>query len=379
MIFNMARIHYFLRSDNNKKKSYSIYCRVTYKSTKTEFSMKEKLLKNEWDQSAQKMKGNSPKAKFIKTLLESNSYNIKTHSLINEFSTANQLLESLRMSNKSQPLLTCLIEKYIEAVYDKIKPGTLLNHKIKLQNLIDYQDQRNQKFYPDNFTLPEAEKFKAWFMNRSNTTNFTTACRNILFFKNCLEHALKIGDIKEFPLMHFKGERDKKKPNVFLTVKEIEKIKNLNPSNIQLSRIKDLFLFQCYTGLSYSDLWSDWIIEKHENRFLLVGTRNKNNQRFYVPISQEALKIIDKYPDGLPRYHNVVVNRILKELAILAGIEKRITSHTGRKTFATIQDSLGWSRESVAKMLGHRSISTTENYYLGESDRRILEEMKKVG
>lgn len=379
MIFNMAKVHFFLRSNNDKKQSYCIYCRLTYKGTKTEFSMGEKIQRKEWDQSGQKMKGNSPKAKFIKTLLERTAYNIKSHSLLSEFSSAKELMESMRRSSEPQRELIDFVNDYIESVADRIKPGTLRNHKIKLQNLVDYQKHRKQTFYPDNFTIPEGEKFKQWFQDKNETTNVTTATRNINFYRQSLEYAVKTGEIQSFPLQHFKGEKDPKRPNVFLTIDELQRIIMLKPDNIQLTRIKDIFLFQCYTGLSYGDIWSDWEVKEYDGQRLLEGVRSKNGQRYYVPLSNEALEIIHKYPEGLPRYHNVVVNRILKELAIMANIEKRITSHTGRKTFATIQDSLGWTRESVAKMLGHKSISTTEDYYLGESDQRILEEMRKVG
>lgn len=379
MLFHMPKIHYFLRSDNNRNQSHSLYCRITYKGSKTEFSLREKIPPKSWDQNAQRMRGNSPKSFYIKTLLEHTAYNLKTHCLLNDFSTAKELLQSFQSGSSPEPQLVDIVPQYIEAVRKKIKPGTLRNHEIKLQNLIDYQTERKIKFYPQNFTLPEAERFKEWFMQRAETDNVTTASRNISFFKKCLEHSLKLGEIKEFPLINYKGERDPQKDNIFLTMQELKDLATFCPQNIQLSRIKDLFLFQCYTGLSYGDLWSSWEIQQHEDQYLLIGQRSKNGQRFYVPLSSESLAILQRYPDGLPKYHNVVVNRILKELAALVGINKRITSHTGRKTFATIQDSLGWSRESLAKMLGHKSIKTTEQYYIGESEQRIIEELRKVG
>lgn len=379
MIFNMAKITYFLRSDNNRNKTHSIYCRVTFKGSKAEFSMREKLKLNEWCQISQKMKGNSPKAKFIKTLLERNSYNLKTISIINEYHSAKELCAAHFSDTKSQPLLTDIITEYIESVRKKIKSGTLRNHLIKLQNLIDYEAHTKQKFYPGNFTIPEAEKFKQWFQERANTDNVTSACRNVSFYKISLVHSMKVGTIKEFPLLHYTGEKDKAKANIFLTFDELKRVQDFQPQNRQLKRIKDLFLFQCYTGLSFADLWQNWEFEHHGSKCLLIGTRQKNGQRFYVPLSAEALAILTMYDHQLPKYHNVVVNRILKEIACFCGIEKRITSHTGRKTFATVQDSLGWTRESIAKMLGHKSISTTEQYYIGETNQRILEEMKKVG
>lgn len=374
----MPRTSFFLRSDNNKTNTRSLYCRVTYKSTNTEFSLKEKIDPKSWNQSTQKMKGNSVKAKFVNTLLETTAYNIKSHSLINEYSSAKELIHKFKASKAPQPTLIELIEKYIDKVRTKIKEGTLRNHNIKLQNLTEYQEHKKTTFYPNNFTLPESELFKAWFMERAQTSNVTTACRNVLFYRNCLQHALKMELIEPFPLIHYKGEKDPHKETIYLTIKELERLEEYCPSNKQLRRIKDLFLFQCYTGLSYGDIWNTWEIKQYEDQFIIFGTRNKNGQRFYVPLSQEALQIINKYPEGLPRYHNVVYNRILKELAAFTDIEKRITTHTARKTFATIQDALGWSRESIAKMLGHKSISTTENYYLGENEQRIVEEMKKA-
>ena len=379
MIFKMPKVSFFLRSDNNKQRTHSIYCRITHKRTTAEFSTGEKLNFKEWDQKAQKMKGNSPKAKFIKTFLETTAYNIKTFALSNEFTTARELFQLYKQSSAPEPTLLELVDSYISAVQNKVKEGTIRNHKIKRQNLQDYQDHRSIVFFPQNFNIPESEKFKTWFMTRAQTNNVTSACRNVSFYKKCLETALKKGVIKPFPLLHYKGEKDPLRETIFLTMDELDKLDKFCPENKQLRQIKDLFLFQCYTGISFGDIWGKWEIKQHDNEFIIFGTRNKNGQRFYVPLSQQALSILEKYEMKLPKYCNAPYNRILKELAVLCGIEKRITSHTARKTFATIQDALGWSRESIAKMLGHKSLATTENYYLGECEVRILEEMKKAG
>lgn len=378
MNFKMAKTSFFLRSDNNRQKTHSIYCRVTHKKTKTEFSTGEKVPKKDWCSRSQRMRGNSPQATYIKTMIETLSYNIKTHALMNDFSTAKELVNSYKMKQKPEPLLQDLVNEYIQSVHDKIKPGTLRNHKIKLQNLIDYQDHKRIKFHPQSFTLPEAELFKTWFMNRAETENVTTACRNVLFYRNCLQYAMKSGKIEPFPLLNYKGEKDPHRETVFLTMSEIQRLDKFCPENKQLRQIKDVFLFQCYTGISFGDIWGSWEIKQYDNDFIIFGTRTKNGQRFYVPLSQEALSILNQYEMQLPKYCNAPYNRILKELALLCGIDKRITSHTARKTFATVQDGLGWSRESIAKMLGHKSLSTTENYYLGESEVRVLEEMKKA-
>ena len=144
-----------------------------------------------------------------------------------------------------------------------------------------------------------------------------------------------------------------------------------------LERVKDLFLFQCFTGLSYGDLWGKWEITSTSAGKVITGTRSKNNQSFFIPLESEALELIQKYNGELPKYVNEVYNRILKEIAACAGIDKRLTTHTARKTYATIMNVRGWSRESVADMLGHTSTRTTEMYYIGRDFARIEMEMKK--
>ena len=223
----------------------------------------------------------------------------------------------------------------------------------------------------------EAEKFKKWFMWRAKTDNVDSANRNILFFKQAMQHACKMGVIKTYELVIYKGEKDKVKPPVFLTVQDLTILEQQSFQNIMLIQIKDLFLFQCYTGLSFGDIWSKWKVKEVESGKVLTGERAKNNQPFFIPMDQRAVDILERYNFNLPRYCNEVYNRILKEIAALCGINKRLTSHVGRKTFATLKDSEGWSRETVASMLGHRSVKTTEIHYLGQSTTRIENEMKK--
>ncbi len=188
-------------------------------------------------------------------------------------------------------------------------------------------------------------------------------------------HAVESGQIESFKLFHFKGCNDKKKPIIYLTAKEVEILSNYTFENRLLKNIKDLFLFQCFTGLSYGDIWSSWNLEITEIGRFLKGNRHKNGASYFIPLTKEAEQILKKYNYKLPIYDNGTYNRILKEIAAIVGIKKRLTSHTGRKTFATLQDSLGWSRESISKMLGHRSFKTTETYYLGDSDMRITNEI----
>ena len=375
MLFNMPRITFFLRSNNDSKGTSVLYCRVTYLGSKTEFSLKEKIKPEKWSQESQRFNGSKTQTRYIDTLLESVAYNIKSIALLNDFDTATEIVAALRQVKSKTPSLAIIVKKYCTAVVKDVAEGTLRAHNVKLDNLLAYEKHRKIEFTVNNFGLVEAERFKAWYKERAGTGNVQTASRNISFFIQALRHAQRKGNVKEFELMNYSNERDQKKPTQFLTSEELEVISQKTFHSIMLTRIRDLFLFQCYTGLSYGDLWSEWQIEHKANGVVITGSRNKNTQLFFIPMTQSGLELLEKYNQNMPRYSNPVYNRIIKEIMEICGISKRVTTHTARKTFATLKDTEGWTRESIAKMLGHKSIKTTERYYIGETNARIEQEM----
>lgn len=370
----MPRITFFLRSNNDKQGSFVLYCRVTFNGSSSEFSLKEKIDPGTWNQTLQQYSGTIKKTRYINTLLETIMISIKTLALSREFATAKDLVYAFRKPQTEITILANVIEKYISAVQSKVSAGTLRNHDVKLRNLLDYQSSVGREFTCKSFGIVEAEKFKKWFMERARTKNVDTANRNILFYRQAMLHARKSGSISDFELINYRGEKDPVKDPVVLSMEDLEAISTQSFTNKMLSRIRDLFLFQCSTGLSYADLWNAWEIKITEAGKILTGKRAKSNQVFFVPLNALAEQILLKYEE-LPKYDNAVYNRVLKEIAAFCGIDKRITTHTARKTFATIKDAEGWSRETVAVMLGHRSIRTTETYYIGVGPQRLEQEM----
>jgi site-specific recombinase XerD len=380
LFLNMPVIQFFLRSNNDKAKNQVLYCRITLNRTTAEFSTKEKVFKTDWDQQNQKHKSkDKTKDRYIQSLIETTTYKIKTKAIhLSEAITAKELLDQMHQKPKEVVLLTNLIERYISDISatGRSAPGTIKNHKIKNQNLELYQSYTRTKYTAESFDLVEAEKFKDWFQDHKATNNVTTANRNVLFYKNALQHAAKKGLIKNFSLSLFVGEKDKIKEPIYLTENEVLRLISHQFESVMLQKVKDLYLFQITTGLSFADLWSKFQVECTESGKVLTGARAKNGQEFFVPLDPVAEMILGKYENKLPIYCNAVYNRMLKEIAGILSIDKKLTTHTGRKTFATLQDSKGWSRESIALMLGHRSVKTTEMYYIGNSFARIENEFR---
>jgi integrase/recombinase XerD len=203
-----------------------------------------------------------------------------------------------------------------------------------------------------------ANRFVTWFMARAKTDKIDTACRHINLLKCAFYEAINRGEIETFPLINYKGKKDKVKEIVFLGQEEVSVLILAKFASPMLQKAKNLYLFQCATGMSYTDMYGNWYF---------VGNRNKNNAKFMLPVTDMADQVLEEYCYELPTMCNAVMNRALKEICAILDIKKNITTHTGRKTFATHMQDEGYTREAVAKMMGHRSMQTTERYYLGDS------------
>jgi integrase len=172
-----------------------------------------------------------------------------------------------------------------------------------------------------------------------------------------------------------------------LSEPEIEELTKKKFPTTRLELIKDLFLFSCFTGLSYADLIalkpSDLVIGI-DREIWINTTRTKTGTLSRIPLLPQALEIIDRYRDDpravnagkvFPSITNQKVNAYLKEIADCLGIQKELTFHCARHTFATtVTLTNGVPIETVSKMLGHRSLRTTQ-IYAKVLDKKVSDDM----
>ena len=156
----------------------------------------------------------------------------------------------------------------------------------------------------------------------------------------------------------------------------------------RLDQVKDIFLFSCFTGLAYADVKklsrNDIVIGIDGDKWIKIK-RSKTDTRSSIPLLPTAIDILKKYDDHpdvsnkgrlLPVLSNQKMNSYIKEIAILCKIRKNLTFHLARHTFATtVTLSNGVPIESVSKMLGHKSLRTTQ-HYAKILDRKVSEDMK---
>ena len=185
--------------------------------------------------------------------------------------------------------------------------------------------------------------------------------------RSLLSRAVKLGVIEANVYDRMRGEfRKGIKENVeYLTEDEIAAIESLHPiEGTQMAMARDLFVFQMYTGLSYSDAQSFDIrdYKKVDGKWMNVGERIKTGVSYVSVLLPQAVDVLERYGMQVPKVNNIQYNASLKVIQQTLGIRTKLHSHLARHTFATRALRLGAKIENVSRMLGHTNITQTQRY-----------------
>ncbi|MBR9847303.1 MAG: tyrosine-type recombinase/integrase, partial [Algicola sp.] len=195
---------------------------------------------------------------------------------------------------------------------------------------------------------------------------------------------IKLELIDKNPFSKYDGKL-KVKEAVYLTQDELNRIEKKSFRAERLERVKDIFLFSCYTGYAPVDaqrLTAENLIKNNDGELWIKANRAKTGTRANVPVLPTVKRIIEKY-DGkqkglIPKLSNQKMNAYLKEIADVCGINKYLTYYVSRHTFATtVTLGNGISLENVSAMMGHSSIKQTQ-HYAKVLDASVMEDMKKL-
>jgi len=165
-----------------------------------------------------------------------------------------------------------------------------------------------------------------------------------------------------------------------LTPQEFYKLKSAKMPTESIERVRDVFVFQTYTCLSYSDLreFDSKMVQEVKGMNVYVGNRKKTNMTFTIPLLSPALDILHKYSGKLPVISNVKYNEYLKIVAQSAGIDKPLSTHWARHTGATLLLNEGIPMQIVSKICGHSSTKITEQVYAKLLDETVVDAMQEV-
>jgi integrase len=258
-----------------------------------------------------------------------------------------------------------------------VKHGTLKRYNVMLHRLEEYGKFRQwsditiEGIYEWNAWLRErrirptaaeqAQKQKPQRISTSAVYNYHKCFRHMLF------RAERLGKIDVNPYLKMRGEikRGVNENTEYLTDEEMAAIEHKQlPKDSPMELARDLFVFQMYTGLAFSDAQAfDIRGYKHvDGKWRKIGERIKTGVPFVNQLLPPAVAVLEKYGMKIPKVSNADYNRQLKALGVAVGISIPLHSHLARHTFATFMLRHGAKLENVSKMLGHTNITQTLRY-----------------
>lgn len=372
-----------------------IYLRITIDGKAADIAAKRYIDPQKWDVKAHKALGNTQEAKtlnlYLKTL-EQQVYDSHYQMLKEEdFVTSESLKSKLLGTDISTRMLIPIFQDHndkVEALVGQdFAPGTLERYKTSLKHTQEFLIWKYKTSDIDITKIDHAfiMDYDFWLRSVRKCAN-NTAVKYIKNFKKIIRLCMANGWLSKDPFLSYKAKL-KVVERPYLTKEEIQTIYEKEFASDRLIQVRDIFLFSCYTGLAYVD------VKKLTKSNVNIGIdgdqwifthRQKTDTSTRVPLLPLAQELILKYeghPECInsnvlfPVLSNQKMNSYLKEIVNVCGINKELTFHIARHTFATtVTLSNGVPIESVSKMLGHTNIKTTQ-HYAKILDKKVSDDM----
>ena len=393
---NLNILFWLYKSKLNRQGEAPIYLRITYSKERKNISTGFNINPAKWDGNKSMVKGTKDDAIQVNNYISSTK--AKLMELFNDMLKERDINLDILMDrffgrDGNNMTLMELVQHHnidfksrigTDYTFSTFEKYDILRRKLEV--FIPYQYRRKDirlkdlghKFMADfDFYLKNHDK------NEHNTT--TKYLKNL---KKILNVGVVNGWIDKNPFENFVATY-KDVDRIYLTQKELNLIEEKQFKLERLRIVKDLFLFQCYTGLAYSDmakLTAGHISPGIDGNKWIITRRQKTDVRAAIPLLPKAEELIGKYDDGsndpsrplMPFYAIQKFNSYLHEIADICGINKNLTSHVGRRTFATtIALANGISLETISKILGHTSTKITSQYAV-VTDHKVSEEMAQL-
>lgn len=369
------------RNKINSKGLCPIECRITLDKDRKPFSTGLFVNPLYWDNKTQKAKPPNDENNFINAELSLIKNKINQAFLFLqvqgiEFDAEDIYKQYKGESTQKQVGIAEFYSSYLERLKKMIGKDFKLSTWEKFNEILpaikDYIFFKYQKkdINLDKLDYNFIEDFD-YYLRTEKSNSQVTINKKIQRLKKVVKVARKQKLLDFNPFEEHKPKQAKTKI-VFLTQDELDKLKEKEFQSEILNKVRDCYIFCCYTGLGYSEMFSlkkSDIKQDEDGTLWIYKERQKTERTFSIPlIFTEPLEIIEKYKSEseflLPRLSNQYFNRLLKEIAITLGINKKLTHHTGRKTFATtVLLNNNIPIETVSKLLGHSKITTTLSYY----------------
>ncbi|MGB3948570.1 MAG: site-specific integrase [Bacteroidia bacterium] len=382
-------VKFFLYNYSREKKpEYQVYCRIGMDRAKTEFSLYISAKPEDWDHENGRFLPNTKQLAHLNFKLSEMEGKIEEH--YQELKYSGMIISAKMIRNKmigkgptiSATTVLKFVDQFITEISHKTEeytPPTVQHYKATRDHLIRFFKSVGINDMPlKSLNRNMLDRFETYLLSTPNDQlgrpmKRNTANRYLIKLKVMMNNALRKELIPKNPFVGFKIKYVITK-KVHLTSDEIKLIMNHSlGENLALMRVRDIFMFSVYTGLRFSDalnLKSQSITLHEDGNYWITLDQSKTDNPLHIPLLVDAEKIYLKYLNRpelkgyvLPRLSNQKVNLNLKLISELVGIQKKLTHHVARHTFATtIMLEQGIDIKAVSTLLGHTNMKTTEIY-----------------
>ncbi len=376
-------LFYLKKPKNYENGPIPVYLRITVDGKRAETTSGRECLPANWNSSTGRFRGTKEEIRSYNAYLDNLQTQVyEVHRTLTESGsliTAERIKDRLLGKSEKAKMLIAVFKdhnkKVAALVGNEYAAGTLTRYETSLRHT---QSFMKWKYQLADMAIKEIDydfitNYEFYLRSEKKCAN-NSAVKYIKNFKKIIRICLASGWLDKDPFINYKA-KVKQVDRIFLSAEELRKIAEKEFNTDRLNQVRDIFLFSCFTGLAYADvqkLKRGEIVKGEDGEMWIVTKRLKTETPTRVPLLPSALSILDKYADhpicsiydkALPVSTNQKMNAYLKEIAGVCGINKELTYHTARHTFATtVTLSNGVPIESVSKMLGHTNIKTTQHY-----------------
>ena len=395
MVRSSFSILFFIRESKARKNgNVPIEVMITVNGERNSFSTGKQIAIEKWDKTKQQVKGKDQETQNLNNYLKAikaKLYQKEAELLERGFIITAQILYDAYFDKVESLKERSLFEVFEEhnqeqekLVGNGVSKAThwVSVYTIRLLREFVQQKYKREDLYLRELNLNFIQSFHSFLrIDKGMAQNSST--KHLKLLKKIINLSVANSYMAFNPFSTYKVEREPVDID-FLDEEQLRKIINFDTPLPRLERAKDMFLFGCFTGLSYIDiktLTPEHFEKDNTGRIWIKKRRVKTGVLSRIPLLPIAKLILDKYKGGeklLPIQDPADINKYLKDIAILCGINKRICFHTSRHTFAsTVTLANNISLEVVSKMLGHTNTRMTA-HYAKLIDKCIGEQMDKL-
>ncbi|BDD04399.1 transposase [Aureibacter tunicatorum] len=365
-----------------------IYCKINYKGQIASISTNVRVAPEEWNSKGYgRITSSGELSQIHNTVLH--NMRAKLERIYNALISFGKLVSSkivkdiYQGNRKVHYKLVEIVEEFIQYREDQgLAYNTLKNSRNALRHLFNYLEKVNNKnLQADDIDRCFGDDFLL-YLKKDCEVSHNTAVKLVKLIQAALDYGFKRDYIETNPLKSFEAKmRNEIKPIDFVDDQDMERLKQAEFEDKRHERVRDIFYFQCRTGLSYCDLkafQSEAHVKFAKQGPFIQQQRQKSSTYSVVPLMPEAITILEKYEYKLPIISNQKYNKYLKEVADLCDIRMSLSSHIGRKTFATWLFNNEVNAVSVMKALGHSDLKTTLRHYAEILPKKVIEDFRQA-